>query len=129
MAERKFERKTILDPAVADLLTGMEQRQTEAQLPRKERERISRERAKIQSRRDQRATYDLPPTIREMVKDLAEDLRLPASQLVTLALARFLSDYANGLIDLGRYKQPSRSPRYDWNLVFPEALLLKKRKG
>jgi len=129
MAERKFERKTILDPAVADLLTGMEQRQTEAQLPRKERERISRERAKIQSRRDQRATYDLPPTIREMVKDLAEDLRLPASQLVTLALARFLSDYANGLIDLGRYKQPSRSPRYDWNLVFPEALLPKKRKG
>jgi len=129
MAERKFERKTILDPAVADLLTGMEQRQTEAQLPRKERERISRERAKIQSRRDQRATYDLPPSIREMVKDLAEDLRLPASQLVTLALARFLSDYANGLIDLGRYKQPSRSPRYDWNLVFPEALLPKKRKG
>ena len=128
MPERKFERKTILDPAVADLLTGMEQRQTEAALPRKERERISRERAKIQSRRDQRATYDLPPSIREMVRDLAEDLRLPASQLVTLALARFLSDYGNGLIDLGKYKQPSRSPRYDWNLVFPENLLPKKRK-
>jgi hypothetical protein len=129
MAERKFERKTMLDPSVADLLTGMEQRQTESQLPRKERERISRERAKIQSRRDQRATYDLPPSIREMVRDLAEDLRLPASQLVTLALSRFLSDYANGLIDLGKYKQPSRSPRYDWNLVFPEALFPKKRKG
>ena len=129
MPERKFERKTILDPAVADLLTGMEQRQTEAALPRKERERISRERAKIQSRRDQRATYDLPPSIRELVRDLAEDLRLPASQLVTLALARFLSDYSNGLIDLGKYKQPSRSPRYDWNLVFPENLLPKKRRG
>lgn len=129
MPERKFERKTILDPAVADLLTGMEQRQAEAALPRKERERISRERAKIQSRRDQRATYDLPPSIREMVRDLAEDLRLPASQLVTLALARFLSDYGNGLIDLGKYKQPSRSPRYDWNLVFPENLFPKKRRG
>jgi len=129
MPERKFERKTILDPAVADLLTGMEQRQTEAALPRKERERISRERAKIQSRRDQRATYDLPPSIRELVRDLAEDLRLPASQLVTLALARFLTDYGNGLIDLGKYKQPSRSPRYDWNLVFPENLLPKKRRG
>ncbi|NMC35164.1 MAG: hypothetical protein GYA36_22295 [Veillonellaceae bacterium] len=129
MAERKFERKTILDPAVADLLTGMEQRQAEAALPRKERERISRERAKIQSRRDQRATYDLPPSLREMVRDLAEDLRLPASQLVTLALVRFLSDYANGLIDLGKYKQPSRSPRYDWNLVFPEALFPKRKKG
>jgi hypothetical protein len=129
MAERKFERKTILDPAVADLLTGMEQRQIESQLPRKERERINRERAKIQSRRDQRATYDLPPAIREMVRGMAEDLRLPASQLVTLALARFLSDYANELIDLGKYKQPSRSPRYDWNLVFPDTLFSKNRKG
>ena len=94
MAENKFERKTILDPAVADLLTGMEQRQAESQLPRKERERINRERAKIQSRRDQRATYDLPPTVREAMRDLSEELRLPASQLVTLALARFLSDYS-----------------------------------
>ncbi len=129
MTQRNFERKTILDPAVADLLTGMEQRQTEAQLPRKERERISRERAKIQSRRDQRATYDLPPSIRENMRDLSEELRLPASQLVTLALARFLSDYFNGLIDLGKYKQPSRSPRYDWNLVFPESLYPRRKKG
>ena len=82
MAERKFERKTILDPAVADLLSGMEQRQAEAQLPRRERERLSRERAKIQSRRDQRATYDLPPALREAVRALAEELRLPASQLL-----------------------------------------------
>ncbi len=129
MAERNFERKTILDPAVADLLTGMEQRQTESQLPRKERERISRERAKIQSRRDQRATYDLPPSIRETIRILAEDLRIPASQLVTLALARFISDYSNGLIDLGKFKQPSRSPRYDWNLIFPDSLFPKKNKG
>lgn len=128
MTERKFERKTILDPSVADLLSGMEQRQAESQLPRKERERISRERIKIQSRRDQRATYDLPPSIRESMRDLAEDLRLPASQLVTLALARFLSDYSTGQIDLGKYKQPSRSPRYDWNLVFPESILARKKK-
>jgi hypothetical protein len=128
MAERKFERKTILDPSVADLLSGMEQRQVESQLPRKERERINRERAKIQSRRDQRATYDLPPSIREAVRDLAESQRLPASQLVTLALARFLADFSTGQIDLGKYKQPSRSPRYDWNLVFPESILAKKKK-
>lgn len=129
MAERNFERKTILDPAVADLLTGMEHRQTESQLPRKERERISRERAKIQSRRDQRATYDLPPSIRESIRALADDLRLPASQLVTLALARFISDYSTGLIDLGKFKQPSRSPRYDWNLIFPDSMFPKKKKG
>ncbi|HPS41581.1 MAG TPA: hypothetical protein PK040_03175 [Anaerolineaceae bacterium] len=131
MADNTKQRRSTLDPAVADLLKGMQQKQNEAQLPRKERERISRERAKIQSRRDMRATYDLPPAIRESIRSLAEELRLPASQLVTLALARFLSDYEIGSIDLGQYKQPSRSPRYDWNLVFPDEITRtgKKRKG
>ncbi len=131
MAENKAQRKSILDPAVADLLKGMQQKQSEAQMPRKERERLSRERAKIQSRRDMRATYDLPPAIREGIRVLAEELRLPASQLVTYALYRFLSDYENKSIDLGKFKQPSRSPRYDWNLIFPEEITLmgRKKKG
>jgi len=130
MTEKKFERRTSLDPAVADLLSGMEQRQAESQLPRKERERLGRERAKIQSRREQRATYDLPPALREEIRVMSEDLRIPASQLVTLALARFMNEYNSGTIDLGKYKQPSRSPRYDWNLVFPDDLIrVKKNKG
>lgn len=112
-----------LDPAVAALLNGMEQRQQEAQLPRKERERLVKERNKIKARREQRATYDLPPVIRESVMNLSESLRIPASQLVTLALARFLKAYENEEIDLGEFKQPSRSPRYDWNLIFPESLV------
>ncbi len=128
MAETKKVRRSTLDPAVADLLRGMQQKQTESQLPRREREKLSKERAKIQSRRDQRATYDLPPSIRDGLRVLAEDLRLPASQLATLALARFLDDYQNGLIDLGQYKQPSRSPRYDWNLVFPEEIVFAGRR-
>ena len=128
MAERKFERKVTLDPAVADLLSGMQQRQAESQLPRKERERLGRERAKIQSRREQRATYDLPPELREEIRLLAEELRIPASQLVTLALARFLGDYRADAIDLGKYKQPSRSPRYDWNLIFPDEMIRKAKK-
>jgi hypothetical protein len=131
MAETKKERRSSLDPAVADLLRGMQQKQVESQLPRREREKLSRERAKIQARRAQRATYDLPPSIREGIRLLAEDLRLPASQLATLALARFMSDYQEGLIDLGQYKEPSRSPRYDWNLVFPDELItgMKRKKG
>ncbi|HOW91140.1 MAG TPA: hypothetical protein PK883_02385 [Anaerolineaceae bacterium] len=131
MVEAKKVRRTTLDPAVADLLKGMQQKQTESQLPRREREKLSRERAKIQSRRDQRATYDLPRSIREGLRVLAEDLRLPASQLATLALARFLNEYQNGSIDLGQYKQPSRSPRYDWNLVFPEEIVFagRRKKG
>lgn len=123
MPDPKLVRRSSLDPAVADLLAGMELRQAEAQLPRKERERKARERAKIEARREKRATYDLPPAVRQQVNQLAEELRLPASQLVTLALARFLQDYALGRIDLNELLRPSRSPRYDWNLAIPEDIL------
>lgn len=116
MPDHKFERRPILDPAVADLLAGMEQRASDAQLPRRERERKSRERARIAARREQRATYDLPPAIRQRIKMLAEQERIPASQMVTLALLQFLENYDAGRVDLAPLKQPSRSPRYDWNL-------------
>jgi len=132
MAERKpkFERRPVLDSAVSDLLSSMEQRQVESQLPRRQREKKARERAKIQSRREQRATYDLPPLVREKIKAMAEQERLPASQLVTLALLRFMQDCENNTIDLAVYKQPSRSPRYDWNLVLPDDLFpMVPRKG
>src|SRR5512135_2792721 len=123
MAERKLERRTILDPAVAGLLNDMEHRQSDAALPRRQREKKARERAKIRARREQRATFDLPPSLRQRIMDLAENERLPASQLVSLALARFLQDLSSSQVDLGPLKQPSRSPRYDWNLVLPEELV------
>jgi hypothetical protein len=123
MTEKKLVRRTILDPAVAGLLNDMEQRQSDAALPRREREKKARERAKIRARREQRATFDLPPALRQRIMDLAAAERLPASQLVTLALARFLCDLETSQVDLAVFKQPSRSPRYDWNLVLPEDLL------
>jgi hypothetical protein len=123
MPDRKLERRPILDSSVADLLTSMEHKQAESQLPRHEREKKARERAKIQSRREQRTTFDLPPAIRQRIKMLAEEQRLPASQLATLALVRFLQEYDQGKIDLSLYKQPSRSPRYDWNLVLPSEVI------
>jgi hypothetical protein len=123
MADHKLERQTILDPAVADLLTGMEQKQSFQQLSRKERQKKNKEHAKITARREQRATYDLPPAIRTQIKELADNNAVPASQIVTLALARLLIDINGGKVDLGDYKQPSRSPRYEWNLIFPESLI------
>lgn len=88
----------------------------------REQKRKDREQEKIRARREQRATYDLPPELRQRIKALAEELRLPISQLVTLALLRFLRDYEKGAIQLSRYKLPSRSPRYDWNLDLSQEL-------
>lgn len=119
MANKNLSRRTVLDPAVADLLSGMESKQAEARLPRKEREKKARERAKIRARKDARVTYDLPPALKQAIFNLAESLSLPASQLATLALKRFMSDYQAGEIDISKYKKTSKSPRYDWKLEFP----------
>jgi len=125
MPERKLERRSILDPAVADLLSNMEKKQAVSQLPQKIREKKAREREKIRKRREQRVTYDLPPDLRQQIKNLAAEHRVPASQLVTLALVRFIEAYQAGQVDLGIYKQISNSPRYEWNLVLPDHLLKK----
>jgi len=116
MTKKNLTRRVSIDPDVVGLLEVMERRQIESQLPRREREKKSRERAKISARRERRATYDLPPLVRNKMMELSGQLSIPASQLVALALTRFLSDYDSGKIDLSIYKQPSRSPRYDWNL-------------
>lgn len=128
MAEKHLARRMILDPSVADLLEGMEQRKSETQLPRRQREKRARERAKIQARRPQRVTYDLPPQLRAEMRNLAEAEGVPASQVVTLALLRFLEDYGQGKVDLSLYKKPSRSPRYDWNLVLLEKSVSPERR-
>ena len=113
-------RRDMMDPAVAALMASLESKQAEARLPRRLREKKARERAKIRARRDMRVTYDLPPSLKQALSEMAEDLSLSASQLATLALVRFLEDYQQGEIDLSKYRKPSRSPRYDWKLVFPK---------
>jgi len=128
MPERK--RRNILDPAVADLLAGMEEKQAEARLPKREREKIARERAKMRARKDHRVTYDLPPELKKQIGDLAEQLGVAASQIATYALIQFLQSYQNGDVDFTKFRVPSRSPRYEWKLVFPKTLLesIKKKK-
>lgn len=119
MAKSNLQRRSVLDPAVADLLAGMENKQAEARLPRKLREKKAKERAKIKARKDHRVTYDLPPELKQSIFELAESLSLPASQLVTWGLYRFMKDYQEGKIEISKYKKPSKSPRYEWKLEFP----------
>jgi hypothetical protein len=84
--------------------------------------RKAREQEKMRSRKAHRATYDLPPALRERIRALAEEQGIPASQLVTLALLRFLRAWDDGDAPISRYKTPSRSPRYAWNLELPREL-------
>ena len=121
-------RKTTKTPfTAASRVDALEQGQARAHRSPREQARIERERARIQARRANRVTYDLPPVLRRRVQALSEELRIPASQLAALALGRFLNDYAGGGVDLGTYKEPSRSPRYEWNLKLPGEIVRGKR--
>jgi hypothetical protein len=112
---------------LANTLEMLERSQAQAHRSPDEQARRQRERDRMQARRAHRVTYDLPPVLRRRVQALSEELRIPASQLAALALGRFLNDYAAGTIDLGVYKEPSLSPRYDWNLRLPNEVVVGKR--
>jgi hypothetical protein len=116
MSDDKYSRRPAIDSSVAEILDSMQRKMATSQLPRRKREQVAKERAKIEARRYQRVTYDLPHVLKEKIRDMAEEHNLPASQLATLALIRFLDDMERGKIDLESMKVPSRSPRYDWNL-------------
>ena len=107
------------DPAVNALLGQAERRQAEARLSRSEREKKKKEREKIRRRRPFHTTYDIPVELRERIKTIAEQHAIPASQVAPLGLLLVVQALDDGQVDLNTYKVPSRSPRYDWNLVLP----------
>ena len=90
---------SMADPAVSALLNQTQRRQEEAHLPRREREKKKKEREKIRARRPYHTTYDIPLELRQRIKDLAERHGVPASQLATLGLLRFVEDLAENKVD------------------------------
>lgn len=107
------------DPAVNALLEQSQRRQAEQRLTRQEREKKKKERDKIRRRRPYHTTYDLPVELRQRIKDIAEQHGVPASQIATLGLLMLVQALDEEQVDINAYKVPSRSPRYDWNLVLP----------
>jgi hypothetical protein len=117
------------DPAVNALLDQSQRRYAEQRLTRKEREKKKQEREKIRRRRPYHTTYDIPVELRQRIKNVAEQHSVPASQVATLGLLLLVQALDEGQVDVNAYKVPSRSPRYDWNLVLPvEEVLASGRK-
>jgi hypothetical protein len=102
------------DPAVASLLgAGARKAQRQAQ-PLADRRRQAKERQKAAARN--RVTLDLPPELEIMIKRLADDNGCPISQVAVILLAAGLDQIDAGQLDLLRFRKPSRSPRYTWQL-------------
>lgn len=108
------ERKSSIDPAVADILGDLGRKEKERKLPKREQQKKRKERAKAAKR--SKALYDLPPDLKDALSELAEREETTASQLAALAIHRLLSDVGNGVLKLEEYKIPSRSPKISWNI-------------
>lgn len=116
--DNPIQRRSAIDPAVAELLDTMEQKASERSLPQDDRRRKIKEREKARARN--RVMLDLPKEIEKRIKVLAAKHECPISQIAALLIWQGLKDLDSERLDLGMYKKPSRSPRYAWNLVFYE---------
>jgi len=116
VADDELRRRSAIDPAVAEILTGLERRRAEAHLPPRARQKKAQERAKAKARLPRRVNWDLPVAIKRRVNALAKEHQVPASQVAALLLSEGLRRLEAGELRLEAYRVPSKSPRYRWNL-------------
>ena len=99
-------------PPMDDLLQGTPPASQPKEKPSKsEREKVrQKERAKYQAR------YDLPPGMKELIVEIADELETTASQVAAYLLADALHRYRTGRLDPASGRSLSRSPRNKYNL-------------
>lgn len=78
-----------------------------------------RRRAEERKKRRPKGTYDLPLTLLEAVEEVAAAESIARSDVVALALSRFIADYRAGKIELEPLKVRARSLRHEWKIVLP----------
>lgn len=117
----KRQRRSAIDPAVASLVTEGERRQRRRRLPRARQAKARKDAAR------QRATYDIPKEVARAVAEVAKEEGVSASAVAALLLAEGLRRLEVGEVSLHGLKEPSRSPKYDWQV--PTRAVLEVLKG
>ena len=105
------ERRPILDPAVADLMNGMEKKQQSKNLTKKQKA----ERARMAKRN--RVVIDIPPEIEGLIGAIAADRDVSVSGVIEIALREFIKANGDGHVKWADYLTPSRSPRFGFKVV------------
>jgi hypothetical protein len=82
----------------------------------KEEQKKQKEQAQMKRRLPRRATYDLPPGMKERIVEIANEHGTTASQVAAFLLHRGIRQVEAGMINLDRYKEPSASIRWEYNL-------------
>jgi hypothetical protein len=111
MADRQ---RVELDPAVMAVLGDGERRARSRAMSQGQRRRARRDEARS------KATYDLPEELIAAVAARAAREDCSVSGLAGLLMAHGLAALRRGEIDVDRYLQPSRSPRFAWVVDVPD---------
>jgi hypothetical protein len=105
-------RRNVVDPAVADMLSEMERKKRIASLPKSRQEKARKDAAR------HKVGIDLPPVLHNSLRRIAERERISISGLVTYYLYLGVMDYETGKVELSPYKQISRCARFEYVLDF-----------
>ena len=103
-------RRNVVDPAVADMLSEMEKKRRIASLPKIKQEKARKDAAR------HKVGLDVPPVLHEALREIAESEHISISGLVTYYLYRGVMDYRSGKVELSPYKRFSRCARFEYVL-------------
>lgn len=105
-------RRSAIDPAVADILEGAERKKRLTSMPKSEREKARKDAAR------HKVGLDLPPDLHETLRQIASEEQVSISSLVAFLANRGIKDYQAGNIDLFPHKRISRCARFEYVLMF-----------
>jgi hypothetical protein len=108
--DKSLDRRTVVDPAVADMLSDMEKKRRISSLPKAKREKARKNASR------HKVGLDQPPELHESLRAISEREHISISGLVTFYLYRGVADHDAGRIELSQLKRPSRCARFEYVL-------------
>jgi len=105
-------KQSVLDPAVASLITGGEERKKRRSQTPAQREKAEKDKARS------RAIYDLPERVKDAVRFVAEEEEIPISTVAALFLSDAICRYREKRIALNGpgIKRSNPSPKWEYTV-------------
>ncbi len=106
-----------------------EERKKLAQMRKKEEERKRKAKAKAEAQKENRFHLLLPRDLKKRIAEIALEHSVSESQVATFLLYEAIDRYDKGEIGFWGFKHPSKSPRYEFNLIHPKDTERESRKN
>jgi hypothetical protein len=108
--DKSLNRRTVVDPAVADMLSDMEKKKRISSLPKSKQEKARKDASR------HKVGLDLPPELHESLRTISEREHISISGLVAFYVYQGVADHEAGRIELSQLKRPSRCARFEYVL-------------